>query len=70
MRSHQKSAGRNIKRSKVFLKGYGLVITKSKQEKKAGGDMVLTLEVSGPSKKHDKVVQKILSDKEIKEYWF
>lgn len=58
------------KEIKNLFKSYGLIITKSKQEKKAGGDMVLTLEVSGPSKKHDKVVQKILSDKEIKEYWF
>jgi len=58
------------KEIKSLFKSYGLIITKSKQEKKAGGDMVLTLEVSGPSKKHDKVVQKILSDKEIKEYWF
>jgi putative Mg2+ transporter-C (MgtC) family protein len=58
------------KEIKSLFKRYGLTINKSKQEKKAGGDMVLTLEVSGPSKKHDKVVQKILSDKEIKEYWF
>jgi putative Mg2+ transporter-C (MgtC) family protein len=58
------------KEIKNLFKSYGLIITKSKQEKKAGGDMVLTLEVSGPSKKHDKAVQKILSDKEIKEYWF
>jgi putative Mg2+ transporter-C (MgtC) family protein len=58
------------KEIKSLFKSYGLTINKSKQEKKAGGDMVLTLEVSGPSKKHDKVVQKILSDKEIKEYWF
>lgn len=58
------------KEIKSLFKSYGLTINKSKQEKKAGGDMVLTLEVSGPSKKHDKVVQKILTDKEIKEYWF
>lgn len=58
------------KEIKGLFKSYGLVINKSKQEKKAGGDMVLTLEVSGPPKKHDKVVQKILTDKEIKEYWF
>jgi putative Mg2+ transporter-C (MgtC) family protein len=58
------------KEIKSLFKSYGLTINKSKQEKKAGGDMVLTLEVSGPSKKHDKVVQKILADKEIKEYWF
>ncbi|NMB62766.1 MAG: MgtC/SapB family protein [Chloroflexi bacterium] len=58
------------KEIKSLFKSHGLVINKSKQEKKAGGDMVLTLEVSGQPKKHDKVVQKILSDKEIKEYWF
>lgn len=58
------------KEIKNLFKSHGLTINKSKQEKKAGGDMVLTLEVSGPPKKHDKVVQKILSDKEIKEYWF
>ncbi|HOJ00632.1 MAG TPA: MgtC/SapB family protein [Anaerolineaceae bacterium] len=58
------------KEIKNLFKSNGLIINKSKQEKKAGGDMVLTLEVSGPPKKHDKVVQKILSDKEIKEYWF
>lgn len=58
------------KEIKSLFKSYGLTINKSKQEKKVGGDMVLTLEVSGPTKKHDKVVQKILSDKEIKEYWF
>lgn len=58
------------KEIKSLFKSNGLTINKSKQEKKAGGMMVLTLEVSGPTKKHDKVVQKILADKEIKEYWF
>lgn len=58
------------KEIKNLFKSYGLTINKSKQQKKTGGDMVLTLEVSGPSKKHDKVVQRILSDKEVKECWF
>ncbi len=58
------------KELKNLFKSYGLTINKSKQEKKVGDDMVITFEVSGPSKKHDKVVQKILSDKEIKECWF
>ncbi len=32
--------------------------------------MVCTFEISGQTKKHDKVVQKLLSDKDIKEVWF
>jgi hypothetical protein len=32
--------------------------------------MLCTFLVSGPTKKHDKVVQKLLSDPEIKEVWF
>jgi len=44
-------------------------IERYKQEKK-GKSMVLTFEVVGPMKKHDKIVQKLLSDKDIKEVWF
>ncbi len=58
------------KEIKNLFKNNGLTINKSKQEKKAGGNMVITFEVSGPTKKHEKVIQKILADKEIKEYWF
>ncbi len=65
-----KLSWKKYKEIKNLFKEYGLLISKSKQEKKAEGNMVLTLEVTGPTKKHEKVVQHILSDKEILEYWF
>ncbi len=54
---------------KGLFKEHGLIINSYKQEKK-GMYMVCTFEVMGQTKKHDKVVQKLLSDKEIKEVWF
>ena len=57
------------KELKSLFKDHNLVINSTKQEKK-GSEMVCTFEVFGQSKKHDKVVQKLLSDKEIKEVWF
>ena len=46
-----------------------MAINRYKQEKREK-EMVVTFEVLGPMKKHDKIVQKLLSDKEIKEVWF
>ena len=57
------------KNLKTLFREHGLVINQTKQEKK-GEDMICTFEVLGTTKKHDKVVQKLLSDKEIKEVWF
>lgn len=57
------------KELKSLFKDHNLNINSIKQEKK-GEDMVCTFEVYGTTKKHDKVVQKLLSDKEIKEVWF
>jgi putative Mg2+ transporter-C (MgtC) family protein len=57
------------KELKSLFKEHGLTINSYKQEKK-GMNMVCTFEVNGQTKKHDKVVQKLLSDKEIKEVWF
>jgi putative Mg2+ transporter-C (MgtC) family protein len=57
------------KEIKSLFKDHKLTINRSKQEK-SGGDMILTFDIDGLTKKHEKVVQKILADKEIKEYWF
>lgn len=57
------------KELKSLFKEHNLTINSYKQEKK-GTYMVCTFEVMGPTKKHDKVVQKLLSDKDIKEVWF
>jgi len=46
-----------------------LVINSYKQQKREN-DMVCTFEVTGTMKKHDKVIQKLLSDKDIKEVSF
>lgn len=54
---------------KALFKEYGLEVYKYKQEKK-GRNMVVTFDVGGATKKHDKVVQKLLADPEIKECWF
>ena len=54
---------------KSMFKDNNLPIQSYKQEKK-GDEMVCTFEVYGSTKKHDKVVQKLLADKEIKEMWF
>lgn len=57
------------KELKSLFKEYDLTINSYKQEKK-GQYMVCTFELLGMTKKHDKMVQKLLSDEEIKEVWF
>jgi putative Mg2+ transporter-C (MgtC) family protein len=57
------------KELKTLFKVHDLIISSYKQEKK-GAYMVCTFEVSGQTKKHDKVVQKLLSDNDIKEVGF
>jgi putative Mg2+ transporter-C (MgtC) family protein len=64
-----KTSWDKFKELKSLFKDYGLLINSYKQEKK-GSEMVCTFEVRGPNKKHDKVVQKLISDKDIKEVWF
>jgi len=54
---------------KALFKDHGLTIDYYKQEKREK-DMLCTFIVIGSTKKHDKVVQKLLSDSEIKEVWF
>lgn len=58
-----------FKELKAIFKDNGMVINRYKQEKREK-DMVCTFEVMGTTKKHDKIVQKLLSDKGIKELWF
>lgn len=58
-----------FKELKSIFKDHNMVINRYKQEKH-DNNMVCTFEVMGTTKKHDKVVQKLLSDKEIKEVWF
>ena len=57
------------KELKSLFKEYHLPIQNYKQEKQ-GDDMVCTFKVYGPTKRHDKFVQKLLGDKQIKELWF
>jgi putative Mg2+ transporter-C (MgtC) family protein len=57
------------KEIKSLFKEHHLSIQNYKQEKKAS-EMVCTFEVYGTTKRHDKVVQKLLGDKQIKEVWF
>jgi putative Mg2+ transporter-C (MgtC) family protein len=57
------------KELKSLFKEYHLPIQNYKQEKQ-GDDMVCTFEVYGSTKRHDKLVQKLLGDKQIKELWF
>lgn len=54
---------------KAIFKDHDMSIIRYKQEKR-DKDMVCTFEVMGTTKKHDKLVQKLLSDKDIKELWF
>jgi len=54
---------------KSIFKNHDLVINSYKQQKREN-DMVCTFEVTGTMKKHDKVIQKLLSDKDIKEVSF
>ena len=55
-----------FKQLKGLFKEYQLVINSYKQAKR-GSDMVCTFEVYGSTKKHDRVVQKLLADKEVKQ---
>lgn len=52
-----------------MFRDHKMVINSYKQEKREK-QMVITFDVLGPMKKHDKIVQKLLSDKEIREVWF
>jgi putative Mg2+ transporter-C (MgtC) family protein len=52
-----------------MFRDHKMVINSYKQEKREKL-MVITFDVLGPMKKHDKIVQKLLSDKEIREVWF
>jgi putative Mg2+ transporter-C (MgtC) family protein len=54
---------------KSLIKDNHLSIESHKQEKDEK-EMVCTFEVYGLTKHHDKLVQKFLNDKEIKELWF
>lgn len=58
-----------FKELKSIFKNHDLVINSYKQQKREN-DMVCTFEVTGTMKKHDKVIQKLLSDKDIKEVSF
>jgi putative Mg2+ transporter-C (MgtC) family protein len=58
-----------FKELKAIFKEHGMIIHRYKQEKREK-DMVCTFEVMGTTKKHDKLVQKLLADKDIKELWF
>jgi hypothetical protein len=59
-----------FKAIKNLFKEYGLELISHKQEKH-GKTMVCTFEVSGSTKKHDKLTQKLLADDKIKECgWF
>jgi len=52
-----------------MFRDHKMDINSYKQEKREKL-MVITFDVLGPIKKHDKIIQKLLSDKEIKEVWF
>ena len=58
-----------FKQLKAIFKNQNMIIYRTKQEKRER-DMVCTFEVLGTGKKHDKVVQKLIADKEIKEVSF
>jgi len=58
-----------FKELKSIFKNHDLVINSYKQQKREN-DMICTFEVTGTMKKHDKVIQKLLSDKDIKEVSF
>ena len=57
------------KQLKSLFKEYHLPIQNYKQEKNED-EMVCTFEVYGTTKRHDKLVQKLLNDKQIKEMRF
>lgn len=58
-----------FKELKNLFKEHNLVINHYKQEKH-GSDMVCTFEVYGATKKHDRMVQCLLADKEVKDTSF
>jgi len=64
-----KTSWNNYKDLKALFKDHHLTIDSHKQEKDEK-EMVCTFEVYGQLKRHDKVVQKLLKDKDIKELWF
>jgi putative Mg2+ transporter-C (MgtC) family protein len=64
-----KTSWDKYKEIKSMFKEHSLSIQNYKQEKKESV-MVCTFEAYGTTKKHDKLVQKLLADKEIKEVWF
>jgi len=64
-----KTSWEKYKELKSLFKDHNLAIQDIKQEKNED-EMVCTFEVYGTSKKHDKLVQKLLGDKAIKEVWF
>lgn len=58
-----------FKELESLFKEQNLVINNYKQEKR-GNDMTCTFEVYGPTKKHDRMVQRLLADKDVKETSF
>ena len=58
-----------FKELKSMFKEQGMAINSYKQEKR-GTDMLCTFEVYGTTKKHDRMVQRLLIDKEVKETTF
>jgi len=64
-----KTSWDKYKELKSLFKDHHLSIDTYKQEKDEK-EMVCTFEVYGQVKRHDKLVQKLMSDKEIKELWF
>jgi putative Mg2+ transporter-C (MgtC) family protein len=57
------------KKLKLIFKDQKMIVYRTKQEKREK-DLVCTFEVLGTGKQHDKVVQKLIGDKEIKEVLF
>ena len=64
-----KTSWEKYKQLKSMFKEHKLSIQDYKQEKKED-EMMCTFEVYGTTKRHDKLVQKLLTDKQIKEVWF
>jgi putative Mg2+ transporter-C (MgtC) family protein len=58
-----------FKELKGLFKEQGMAINSYKQEKR-GTDMLCTFEVYGTTKKHDRMVQRLLADKKVKETTF
>ena len=64
-----KNSWDKFKELKSMFKDQGMAINSYKQEKR-GTEMVCTFEVYGTTKKHDRAVQRLLVDKEVKETTF